>query len=48
MENDTALPNVVRFNVTVEHDDLTNAPAYDVKLTEGSDIWQVSTHFHTY
>ena len=30
------LPNIVRFNISVQHDGASNAPAYDVKLKDGS------------
>ncbi len=36
MENATVQPNIVRFNVTVQHASSSNAPAYSVSLTDGS------------
>ena len=41
MENGTARPNIVRFNVTVRHTATSNAAAYNVELTQGSSVFDV-------
>ena len=41
MVDNVTIPNIVRFNVTVTHTPVSNGPAYNIKVNDGSKQFSV-------